>query len=131
MENHVSLQVIAPAIGDVGLLGLRFLLCGPAEKILGGEPQTVRSHDSYEHVSVLVVDDVSHSISTDGIADLIIANTPVLPGYEPPGTNERTRSHCLFSLSLRMRSAPARIMIFYSFRHFPGGLGKQLEDDCK
>src|ERR671932_275743 len=95
MENHVSPEVIAPAIGDVGLLGLRFLLCGPAEKILGGEPQTVRSHDSYEHVSVLVVDDVSHSIPTDGVADLIIANTPVLPGYESPGTDERIGCHWL------------------------------------
>ena len=35
------------------------------------------------------------------------------------------------SLSLYVRSAPAHIMLFYSFRRFPGGLGKQLEDDRK
>ena len=73
-------QVITAAIGDVGLLGLRFFLWRPAQKISAGELQAVRTHDSYEHVSVGVVHDVSRSILTERVADLTIFDAPVFPG---------------------------------------------------
>jgi hypothetical protein len=43
VDYPISLEVIPPAIGDVGLLGLGFLLFGGAQKIVSDEPQAVRS----------------------------------------------------------------------------------------
>src|SRR5215208_4892567 len=76
----VSLEVILAAIREEGLLSLRFFLWRPAQKISAGELQAVRTHDSYEHVSVLVVHDVSQSVLTEGVADLPIFDAPVFPG---------------------------------------------------
>src|SRR5215203_3917470 len=109
MDDCASVEFIPPAIGDVGLLGVRFLLCGPAEKILGGDLQAVRTHDSYEHVSVLVVHDVSHSILTERVADLTIDEAPVFPRYESPSANKRIRCHSLLLQRqyLRFLQSPA------------------------
>ena len=41
MDYRVSPQLVGSAIGDVGLLGLRFLLGGPAQKVLSGKLQAV------------------------------------------------------------------------------------------
>src|SRR5215203_5865755 len=41
VDHPVSQEVVPTAIGDVGLLGLCFLLFGGAEQIVGGEPQAV------------------------------------------------------------------------------------------
>ena len=76
----VSLEVIAATIREEGLLGLRFFLWRPAEKISTSELQAVRTHDSYEHVSVGVVHDVSGSILTERVADLTVFDAPVFPG---------------------------------------------------
>ena len=92
MDDRVSMEFIPTAIGDVGAGGVRFLLHAPAEKISGGELRALRAHDSYEHVSIGVVDDVSHSILTEGVADVAVG-VPVFPGYEPPCANERIRCH--------------------------------------
>src|SRR3712207_5241803 len=73
-------QVIPAAIGDVGLLGSRFFLWRPTEKISAGELRAVRTHDSYGHVSVLVVHDVSFSILAERVADLTVFDAPVFPG---------------------------------------------------
>src|SRR3712207_3385041 len=95
-------QVITAAIGDVGLLGLRFFLWRPAQKISAGELRAVRTHDSYGHVSVLVVHDVSRSILTERVANLTVFDAPVFPGYESPGADERIRCH-------RLRSEERRV----------------------
>jgi hypothetical protein len=79
VDYCVSQEVIPPAIRDVGLLGLGFLLLGGAEKIVGGEPQAVRSHDGHEHVTILVVHDVAGSILTERVADLTVVDACVFP----------------------------------------------------
>jgi hypothetical protein len=76
----VSLEIILAAIREEGLLGLRFFLWRPAQKISASELQAIRTHDSYEHVSVGVVHDISRSILTERVADLIIFDAPVFPG---------------------------------------------------
>src|SRR3712207_5069405 len=83
MDDSVSPEFILAAIGDVSLSGLRSLLRAPAQEISGGKLQAVRTHDSYEHVTIGAVHDVSHGILTERVADLTI-ETPVFPGYEPP-----------------------------------------------
>src|SRR4028119_1561726 len=93
MDDCVSPELILAAIGDVGFLGLHFLFWRPAQKILGSKLQAVRAHDGYEHVSFLVVHDVSHGILTKRVADLTIDEAPVFPGYESPCANERIRGH--------------------------------------
>lgn len=55
--------------------------CAPPEKISGGKLRAIWAHDSYGHVSVLVVHGVSHSIPTEGIADLLTIDTLVLPRH--------------------------------------------------
>ena len=89
----VFLEVVLAAIREEGFLGSGFFLWRPTEKIPSSELQAVRAHDSYEHVSVLVVHDVAGGILTKRLADLIIFDAPVLPGYESPGANERIRFH--------------------------------------
>src|SRR5215207_5271811 len=54
VDYRISQEFIPPAIGDVSLLGLGFLLLGSAQKIVGGEPQAVRSHDGHEHVTIVL-----------------------------------------------------------------------------
>jgi hypothetical protein len=93
MDDCLSVELIPPTIGDVGFFGLGLFLFGPAQKIVGGKPQSVRTHDGYEHVSVLVVYDVPGGILTEWVADLTIDETPVFPGYESPCANERIRCH--------------------------------------
>ena len=109
MDDFVSVEVIPPAIGDVGLLGLRFFLWRPAEKIVDAKLQAVRTHDCYEYVSVLVVHDVSCSILTERVADLTIDEAPVFPRYESPRANERIRCHSLLLQRqyLRFLQSPA------------------------
>src|SRR4028119_67678 len=92
MDDRVSIEFIPTAIGDVGAGGVRFLLHVPAEKISGGKLRAVGAHDSYEHVPVAVVHNVSHSILTERVADVAFG-VPVFPGYEPPCANERIRCH--------------------------------------
>src|SRR5215211_1220606 len=94
MDDRVSQELIPAAIRDVGASGLRFFLRASAEKIPGVKPPAVRSHDSYEHVSVLGVHDVPHGILTEGVAALTIS-APVFPGYESPCANKRIGCHCL------------------------------------
>jgi hypothetical protein len=79
VDYFVCAQFIAPAIGDVGFLGLRFLLFGCAEKVSGGKLRAVRTHNGYEHVSILVVHDVPGGILAERVADLTIEEAPVLP----------------------------------------------------
>jgi hypothetical protein len=93
VDYLVSLEAVPPAIGDVGLFSLGLLLFGGAQKIIGGEPQAVRSHDGYEHVTILVVHDVAGGILTERVADLAIFDASVLPREESPGANERIRGH--------------------------------------
>src|SRR5919106_4554835 len=92
MDDRVALEFVPPAVGDVGLGGVRFLLHAPSEKISCGKLRAVRAHDSYEHVPVRVVHDVSLGILAERVADLTI-NAPVFPRYESPGANERIRCH--------------------------------------
>ena len=81
VNYSVFAQLVTTAIGEEGLLGLCFFLCGPAEKISTGELQAVRTHDSYEHVSVLVVHDVAGGILTKRVTDsTIFFYAPVFPG---------------------------------------------------
>src|SRR5215203_2646016 len=94
VDYLISQEVIASAIGDVGFLGLGFLLFGGAQKIVGGEPQAVRSHDGHEHVTILVVHDVAGSIFTERVTDLAIIDASVLPGYEFPCVYVRIAFHC-------------------------------------
>ena len=94
MDDCVSPKLIPAALGDVGASGVCFLLYAPAEKISSGKRCTVRAHDSYEHVSILVVDDVSHSILTERVADLTI-EAPVFLGYESPCADEWIACHRL------------------------------------
>jgi hypothetical protein len=109
VDYCVSPPVIPPAIGDVGLLGLRFFLWRSAEKISGGKLQAVRTHDSYEHVAILIIGDVSHSILTERVADLTI-DAPVFPGYELPCADERIGyPHKVLSLGRRVRSRGTEI----------------------
>ena len=79
VDYLISQEVIPPAIGDVGLLGLGFLLFGGAEEIVDGEPQAVRSHDGHEDVTILVVHDVAGSILTERVADLTLVDACVFP----------------------------------------------------
>src|SRR3712207_269943 len=60
MDDRAPPELILAAIGDVGLGGLRSLLRAPAQKISGGKPSAVGPHDSYEHVAIGSVHDVSH-----------------------------------------------------------------------
>src|SRR5215211_5203758 len=112
MVNYrVSQEVIPPTIGDVGFLGLGFLLFGCAEQVIVGEPQAVRSHDGHEHIAILVVHDVAGGIFTEWVADLAIFDAPVFPGYESPGANERIGCHCRSLLALWAARALVRIMM--------------------
>ena len=108
MDDCVSIEFVPAAIGDVGAGGVRFLLHAPAEKIPGGKLRALRAHDSYEHVPVRVVHDVSCSIFAEGVAD-VAGGVPIFPGYEPPCADERIRCHRP-SLAL-YASALARIMM--------------------
>src|SRR5215217_6608048 len=111
VDYLISQEVIASAIGDVGFLGLGFLLFGGAQKIVGGEPQAVRSHDGHEHVTILVVDDVACGIFTERVAaDLTVVDASVFPREESPGDNERIRGHCRSLLAKWVR-ALVRIMM--------------------
>jgi hypothetical protein len=92
MYDRVSPEFIPAAIGHIGGGGLRFLLWAPAEKISAGKRHAVRAHDGYGHVSILVVDDVSHSILTERVANPTL-EASVLPGYESPCANERIGYH--------------------------------------
>jgi hypothetical protein len=65
MDDCLSTEVVPAAIRDVGTSGVRFLLYAPAEQISGGKLRAVSTHDSYEHVPIAVVDDVSDSILTE------------------------------------------------------------------
>src|ERR671933_1566519 len=105
MDDCVSLELVLAAIGHVGFSGLRFLLCASPEKVSGGKLHAVRTRDSHEHVSILVVYDVSHSILTEWVADLTI-DAPGFPGYESPSTNERIRCHRLFLQGQCLRFLP-------------------------
>src|SRR5215208_5677999 len=96
MGNRVSVEFIPTTIGHVSVSGLHFLLCTTPEKVSGGELLAVRARDSYEHVSVLVIHDVSRSILTERVADLLTIDAPVFPRYESPGANESIRYHGLF-----------------------------------
>ena len=80
VDYRISVEVVAPAIGDVGLLGLGFLFLGGAQQIVGGEPQAVGSHDGHEHVSVLVVNEVTAGPLTERVPDLAIFDASVFPG---------------------------------------------------
>jgi hypothetical protein len=106
----VFLEVIAAAIREEGFLGSRFFLWRPAQKISAGELQAVRTHDSYEHVSVRVVHDVPGGILTERVADLTVFDAPVFPRYESPGANERIRCHRRPTFALWV-SALARIIL--------------------
>src|SRR5215204_5699638 len=103
VDYHISQEIIPPAIGDVGLLGLGFLLFGGAQKIVGGEGQAVRSHDGHEHVTILVVHDVAGCILTERVTDLAIFEASVFPREESPGADERIRDHCPSLLALWVR----------------------------
>src|ERR671921_1455583 len=96
MNNRVSVEFIPTAIRYVIINGLCFLLCTTPEKVSDGELLAVRTRDSYEHVSVLVIHDVAHSILTERVADLLTIDAPVFPRYESPGANERISCHGLF-----------------------------------
>src|SRR5918995_7147994 len=96
MDDCASPEFVPTAVGHVGISGLHFLLRTPPEKISGGKPHAVRAHNSYGHVSILVIHDVSHSILTERVADLLTIYTPGFPRYESPSTNERIRCHGLF-----------------------------------
>jgi hypothetical protein len=110
VDDCLSVELVPPAIGDVGFLGLRFLLFGCAQEIVGGELGALRTHDGYEHVSVVVVHYVAGGILTERVADLAVGDTPVLPGYESPCANERIRCHHL-SLAQCGRARFARTMM--------------------
>jgi hypothetical protein len=58
-----------------------------------------------------VVHDVSLGILTERVANLIIFDTPVLPGYESPGADERIRFHRPSLLALWAARALVRIMM--------------------
>jgi hypothetical protein len=79
VDYRISVEVIPPAIGDVGLLGLGLLFFGGAEEIVGGEPQAMRSHDGHEHVIIVVVHDVAGGILTERVADLTVVDASVFP----------------------------------------------------
>ncbi len=91
VDYCVSLEVVPPAIGDVGLFGLGFLLLGGAEEIVGGEPQAVRRHDGHEHVTILVVDigqEVSVVLAGDATDLMIEDNLQRLEGVGVPPARE-------------------------------------------
>ena len=108
MDDCVSPEFVSAAIGHVGASGLRFLLCAPPEKISGGKLHAVRTRDSYEHVSILVVHDVSHGILTERVADLLTIDAPGFPRYELPCANERIRCHLSY-FSTNVMSSPYTI----------------------
>jgi len=80
MDDRVSPEFVPAAVGHVGLSGLRLLLCAAPEKISGGKLRATRTRDSYGHVPMLVVHDVSDGVPTKRIADRLTIDTPVLPG---------------------------------------------------
>jgi hypothetical protein len=82
---------------------LRFLLCAPQQKISGGKLLAVRTHYSYGHVPVRAVQEVSHRMFAERVADFLIVNVPSLPRYESPGANERLRCH---GLLLQVQTLP-------------------------
>src|SRR3712207_1916440 len=102
MDDCLSIEFVPAAIGDVGAGGVRFLLYAPAKKIPSGKLRALRAHDSYEHVAVGVVHDVSCSILTEGVAD-VAGGVPIFPGYEPPCADERIRCHKSFPCPVRER----------------------------
>src|SRR3712207_3000290 len=97
MDDRLSIEFVPAAIGDVGAGGVRFLLYAPAEKIFGSKLRALRAHNSYEHVPVGGVHDVSCSILTEGVAD-VAGGVPIFPGYEPPCADERIRCHRVLPL---------------------------------
>jgi hypothetical protein len=88
MDDGLPVELIAAAIGDIGLGGSGLLLGSSAEKVSSRERGAPRSHNRNEHVSVLVVGDVARGVLAERVADLTVEG-PVLPRYESPGPNER------------------------------------------
>src|SRR5918995_5160683 len=88
MDDPVAMEAVAARVGYKAPHGPGLLLAGPAEQVASGEALPAPPRDGDREAAVGGVKQRAEGVDPHGVGDLAVSG-PVLPGDQPPASNQR------------------------------------------